>query len=204
MEIESTTNWKKIRNMTPAAPHAYDAAFWSRYADTNESRYDAEIASRIAYTADKLHCSSILEVGCGTCIDLRMLPDRGMLVMGLDPNYNAISAASKSMPKVCLARGMITEMPFADASIDMVFTHGLLNYLDDQTLELGGREMQRVAKKYIVSCEWFEENEKMIDERSRGRNMQKRWSMWGAHVMADAQVHSSANMRETRMVIVRV
>ena len=35
----------------------------------------------------------------------------------------------------------ITKLPFEDSSVDFVFTHKLLNYLDDDTLDNGVSEM---------------------------------------------------------------
>ena len=171
---------------------SYDKKFWDRYADTNEARYDAEFAGRVAYTASELGCTSVLEVGCGTCIDLRLLP-QGVASCGLDPNYAALRLAKTGMPHVHLARGMITDMPFADSSIDMVFTHRLLNYLlDEDVICRGMKEMYRVARKYIMSCEWSSQKEDMIDDRCKMRNMSDRWTKMGASVVGDAQIHAAA------------
>jgi len=166
----------------------YDHEFWNSYADTNEERYDREFAERLVYTASALGCASVLEVGCGTAVDMRLLPDT-VSIYGVDPNYRALAIARSKMPHACFLRGMIAEMPFVDSSVDLVFTHGLLNYLDDQTLERGMHEMYRVARKHIMSCEWFGESESPVDQRSRLRNMVRRWTGLGAAVMADAPIH---------------
>lgn len=169
----------------------YDKKFWDRYADVNEARYDAEFAGRVAYTTSELGCASVLEVGCGTCIDLRLLP-HDIVSCGLDPNDAALRRAKAGMPHVHLARGMITDMPFADSSIDMVFTHRLLNYLlDEDVICHGMKEMYRVARKYIISCEWSSQKEVMIDDRRRLRSMSDRWTKMGASVVGDAEVHTT-------------
>ena len=169
--------------------HTYDKKFWDAYADTNESRYDAEFAGRIIHTINEMRCASVLEVGCGTGIDLEDISHNKTHVFGLDPNRKALLRASYSMPEGLFARGMITSMPFADASIDIIFTHKLLNYLDDYTIRGAMREMYRVAKKYIVSCEWFSEQEYAMNDRCKTRNMSVRWAQTGAHIMADISIY---------------
>ena len=187
--------------MTGAAAAAgsggsYDKQFWNEYADTNHSRYDAEFAGRILYTATELGCASVLEVGCGTGIDLRLLAGSGIRAYGLDPNLRAVTIARSGAPFADFARGMITCMPFGDSSIDLVFTHRLLNYLDDDTVSRGMREMYRVAKKHVVNCEWsvrgWEEAEDAMDKRRSLRNMPRRWAGMGVQVMADAPIHAAA------------
>lgn len=193
-----------------ASPRStYDKEFWDSYASVNEARYDAEFAGRVAYTANELCCKSVLEVGCGTGIDLRLLPDN-VRICGLDPNHSAITTAKINIPQAHLTKGMITNMPFVDSSIDMIFTHRLLNYLlDENTIMRGMQEMHRVAKKYIMSCEWFAQNEVMLDSNRKLRNMQQRWTDMGATVMADVSIHQAETdlndntNKETRLTLVR-
>ena len=49
----------------------YDKDFWNKYADENESRNNDEFTKFMTNLARSLHCTSILEIGCGTGIDLR-------------------------------------------------------------------------------------------------------------------------------------
>ena len=53
----------------------YNREFWDRYADENESRYNEEFAKFVRDLASSLRCSSVLEIGCGTGIDLRLFPE---------------------------------------------------------------------------------------------------------------------------------
>ena len=170
--------------------NGYDRRFWDEYADSNDSRYDAEFAGRVRYTALELGCASVLEIGCGTGIDLRLLKGCGIRVYGLDPNQHAVAIARSGIPSADFVRGMITKMPFADSSVDLVFTHRLLNYLDDETVSLGMREMHRVAGKHVMSCEWSGRDGTGMGDRRVLRDMSGRWGRMGAHVMADAPVHA--------------
>ena len=63
----------------------YDDKFWKKYADENESRANEEFEKFIANLASSLHCTSILEIGCGTGIDLKEFKEQ-FEVNGLDLN----------------------------------------------------------------------------------------------------------------------
>ena len=53
----------------------YDKDFWNKYADENESRNNEGFTKFLTDLASSLHCTSILEIGCGTGIDLRKFDD---------------------------------------------------------------------------------------------------------------------------------
>ena len=97
----------------------------------------------------------------------------------------------------------ITKLPFEDSSIDFVFTHQLLNYLDDETLEKGISEMHRVSKKYIMNCEKFEENEKQIDENQKFRNVYKRWINYNVKIVSNVNMHIDIDPDESRFTLLK-
>ena len=88
--------------------------------------------------------------------------------------------------------------------------------MTEDTLAGGMREMHRVARKHVMSCEWFGATEGAMDGRRTLRNMAERWAGMGAEVMADALVYDAAaaaaehgtdppaETAETRMTLVRV
>ena len=128
----------------------YNEEFWNKYADENESRYNEEFSKYIRDLASSLPgVQSILEIGCGTGIDLRLFSD-SLQLHGIDLNDHALEIARKQLPNVNFQKGDITKLPFEDSSIDFVFTHGLMNYLDDDVLEKGIAEMFRISKKWII------------------------------------------------------
>ena len=106
----------------------YDEGFWDKYTEGNEERYNEEFAKFTRDLAISLRCTSVLEIGCGTGIDLRLFPD-SFKVYGLDLNEKALGIAREKFPRGDFKKGSITELPFEDSSIDFVFTHQLLNYL---------------------------------------------------------------------------
>jgi len=180
----------------------YDDKFWKKYADENESRANEEFEKFIANLASSLHCTSILEIGCGTGIDLKEFKEQ-FEVNGLDLNDYALDMARKSLPSVNFKNGDITNMPYEDSSIDFIFTHKLLNYLDDETLDEGIAEMFRISKKYILNCELYREPEEMIDENMKYRNMLKRWVNYKVKVISDVHMHEDIEPEKVRFTLLR-
>ena len=105
---------------------SYNKEFWDKYADENEKRYNEEFAKYTKDLATSLKCTSILEVGCGTGIDLRLFTDEYQ-IHGIDLNDNALDIAKKKLPSGNFKKGSITDLPFEDSSIDFIFTHQILN-----------------------------------------------------------------------------
>ena len=180
----------------------YDEGFWDKYADKNESRSNEEFTKFMTNLARSLHCTSILEIGCGTGIDLRKFDD-SFEIHGVDLNEHALGIARKKMPKAKFYKKDITKLPFEDASVDFIFTHKLLNYLDDETLDNGVSEMFRVAKRYIVNCELFGESEEKIDNEMRYRNMLKRWLNYKVKVVSNVNMHEEIEPEQVRFTLLR-
>ena len=180
----------------------YDEEFWNKYADENDSRNNEQFTKFITDLARSLHCTSVLEIGCGTGIDLRKFDD-SFEIHGIDLNEHALELAKKNIPKGTFHKDSITKLPFDNSSIDFIFTHKLLNYLDDQTLENGVSEMFRVAKRYIVNCELFEEDEKMINDEMRYRNMLKRWLNYKVKVVSNVNMHKEIESEQARFTLLR-
>lgn len=180
----------------------YDKEFWDKYAKENESRYNVEYAKFVRDLVTSLHCTSVLEIGCGTAIDLRLFPDTFELY-GVDLNDLAIQLGKEKMPNVNFKKGNITELPFEDSSIDFVFTHQLLNYLDDKTLDKGVSEMYRVARKYIMNSEVFSEREEKITGDYRYRNMYKRWLNYKVKIVSNVDMHEEIEPDKARFTLLR-
>jgi len=122
----------------------YNEEFWNKYADENESRYNEEFSKYLRDLTSSLPgIQSILEIGCGTGIDLRLFSNTFQL-HGIDLNQHALDIAKEKLASANFQKGNITELPFEDVSIDFVFTHGLMNYLDDDILEKGIADVQSI------------------------------------------------------------
>ena len=181
----------------------YNEEFWNKYADENESRYNEEFSKYVKDLASSLPgVQSILEIGCGTGIDLRLFANSFQL-NGIDLNQRALNIAKEKLPNGNFQRGNITKLPLEDSSIDFVFTHGLMNYLDDDTLEKGIAEMFRVSKRWIMHCEKYEKTEKQIDENHKFRNMGEKWLDYKIKFVSDVDLHEDYGQDQTRFTLLK-
>ena len=180
----------------------YDEEFWSKYADSNESRYNEEFAKFVSELVRGLRCTNVLEIGCGTGIDLTLLASTDK-IHGIDLNERALAIARDKLPAVDFRKGGIIELPFEDSSIDFIFTHGLMNYLDDAIVEQGVVEMYRVSKRYIMNCEKFEPTEKQIDKYCKFRNMQNRWLNQKVRIVSNVDMHEDIEPDKPRFTLLK-
>ena len=181
---------------------SYDEEFWDNYAKENEARYNEEFAKFIRDLAVSLRCTSVLEVGCGTGVDLRLFPET-VEVHGVDLNDLALDMAKKKNPTHDFKKRSVTDLPFGDSSIDFIFTHKFLNCLNDDDLSKGVSEMHRVAAKYIVNCETYAKSEPKTEDIFRGRNMLQRWSNYKVKIISDVDMHEDIEPEKIRFTLVK-
>jgi SAM-dependent methyltransferase len=62
----------------------------------------------------------LLDVGCGSGLALRLAADRGATVSGLDASGALLEHARRRVPGAPLVEGELEDLPFADASFDVV------------------------------------------------------------------------------------
>ena len=181
----------------------YNEEFWNKYADENESRYNEEFAKYLRDLASSLPgVQSILEIGCGTGIDLRLFSDSFQL-HGIDLNEHALEIAKEKLSFADFQKENITKLSFEDSSIDFVFTHGLMNYLDDDVLEKGIAEMFRASKRWIMHCEKYEKTEKRIDVNHKFRNMGEKWLDYKIKFVSDVDLHEDYGQEQTRFTLLK-
>ena len=181
---------------------SYNEEFWNTYSDENESRYNEEFAIFVRDLATSLRCTSVLEIGCGTGIDLRLFPDT-FQINGIDLNDKALNTAKEKLSNANFKKGTIAELPFENSSIDFIFTHGLMNYLDDETLKKGIAEMFRVSKRWIMNCEKYAETEKQIDKNHKFRNMQKYWLDYKVKFVSNVDMHEDIEPDKPRFTLLK-
>ena len=112
-----------------------------------------------------------LELGCGACQFGIKVAMRGANVTGLDFSANQLGAAGPNFEETGirfpLVRGSAEELPFADASFDLVFCdHGATSFTDPavtipgcaRVLRPGGRLVFNIATPFISAC-WGDDDE---------------------------------------------
>ena len=111
---------------------------------------DANAISRILARLHILqkHYSSLLDAGCGVCVDYaplkRSCPD--MQYLGLDISSTFVSQAKEQ--GIPVEWGRIQNMPFADSRFDVVYARHILEHLDSYQDAM--KEMIRVAAKEVL------------------------------------------------------
>ena len=122
----------------------------------NQTRFWAKLVDILARRSELP--SSILEVGANVGINLRAL---GNLVdaqfYAVEPNENACATLVRDRvapaAQVLNTSGEAIALP--DASVDMVFTAGVLIHVNPNNLSKVCSEIYRVARKIIVCAEYF-------------------------------------------------
>jgi SAM-dependent methyltransferase len=75
---------------------------------------------------------SVLEVGCGAGVDLARFAKGGATVTGVDLSSSAIDLARANLAQQLLTADLrvadAEQLPFADATFDFVFAHGVVQY----------------------------------------------------------------------------
>ena len=115
------------------------SAIW----DQATERYQIEVLNDILAILPE-DARSILDVGCGDGFITDALP-QDRKVMGLD-----ISAEALSRVKRQTTQGSILDLPFADASFDLVMCNDVLEHLTEQERAQAMKELARVAAKYVL------------------------------------------------------
>jgi SAM-dependent methyltransferase len=88
--------------------------------------------------------TNLLDVGCGTGVFARLAADRGADVSGLDATAAFLAIARERLPGADLREGELEELPFADASFDVVTGFNSFQYAGTPTNALA--EARRVVK----------------------------------------------------------
>lgn len=121
---------------------------------------------------------SALEVGANIGLNLKalaeLLPEAALY--GLEPNPGARQALALSgivaAPNVL--DGAAQAIPLGDGAVDLVFTCGVLIHIAPQDLGAAYAEMHRVARRYLLSIEYFADKPEEVAYRGRAGLLFKR------------------------------
>jgi SAM-dependent methyltransferase len=105
------------------------------FADLDEYHFDKLHHLLRLVPFDGLRGKRVLDVGCGTGVDLVRFAQGGARVTGVDIADSAIGLARKNVAQRGLRAGLVVadgeRLPFADGSFDYVFAHGVAQYTTD-------------------------------------------------------------------------
>ncbi len=121
-------------------------AFFTRY---DEFRYRTE--GHILGELDRLSLNgkNVLEIGIGQAADSAQIIQRGGRWHGLDLTAEAVFRAKTrfelfGLPYQAVKQGSATEIPYPDASFDVVYSHGVLHHIPP--IREVSKEIRRVLK----------------------------------------------------------
>lgn len=121
--------------------------------------------------------ASVLECGANVGLNLRALKRFTQAELhAVEPNARARATlvADGVLPAASVHDATLDKLPFADASIDLVFTAGVLIHVPPEHLEQACREVHRVARKYVLAIEYFARNPEAIPYRGHENLLFKR------------------------------
>lgn len=130
---------------------ADNQALWNAVHASGWGRYPPEELVRfVARNFSAPHGVKALEVGCGAGANLWFLAREGFDVTGIDFSENAVSAARKRLADDGLQGDLrvadFTNLPFGDATFDLVIDIGGITSTDLQTARGAFSQCHRVLK----------------------------------------------------------
>lgn len=104
--------------------------------------YLAELASEVG--------TSILDVGCASCLIYPHCEKLGLRYVGLDITEGFLERARELHPEIDVRHGTVLDLPFSDRSFDTVLAKALIEHLNPDECEAAIDEMIRVASKQLL------------------------------------------------------
>lgn len=101
---------------------------------------------------EKGSISSMLDVGTGTALFAGSFAARGINATGIDISEEMLKQAAALVPAATFKIGSMEQIPFPDASFDLVFLGHVLHETDDPSGVL--TEARRVGRTRIGILEW--------------------------------------------------
>lgn len=141
------------------------------------ARNAAETARSGVYHAalcQALGARSALEVGCNIGLNLTRMTEAGIDATGVDVNGRALETARRRLPGLHFVEASAYDLPFDDASFDLVFTCGVLIHIPPESRPRALDELLRVSRRYVWLGEYYRARETVIPYRGQPH------ALWGA------------------------
>jgi SAM-dependent methyltransferase len=119
------------------------------FTDYDRFRYQTENHLPACFDALNLKDKQVLEIGLGEGADSESLIRRGAHWSGVDLTAESIERVRtrltlRDLPFEDLKQGSVLDLPFADNSFDMVFSHGVLHHVPE--IKQAEKEIHRVLR----------------------------------------------------------
>jgi ubiquinone/menaquinone biosynthesis C-methylase UbiE len=135
-DLERLDAVRRARDEEAQSYFAANAAEWDRLRALHIPEAEVE-AALLSFVGDG-QVSSYLDLGTGTGRILEVVAPQARRAVGIDLNNEMLSLARMRIEKAHLSqaqvrRGDLFELPYPDASFDLVTIHQVLHYLEDPT-----------------------------------------------------------------------
>lgn len=156
--------------------------FGDAYTDRNAAS-EERLAARTAHWARILRTTlgvpprSVLEVGANIGLNLRALRNlTGAEFYAVEPNVKARGILTNQgvVPEANVLDGVGASIALPDASMDLVFTSGVLIHIHPDNLLTSCREIHRVSRRYVACIEYFSDREEEVFYRGHAEALFKR------------------------------
>ncbi len=147
--------WRELRSL-PALRVAEGTAHFDAIAEQYNAQWsphvwDLLIDRKIGFITEALPPPSGaglgLDLGCGLGLQTAALRSRGYEVIGLDPSVGLLAVGQRRIGPSLVLAGSALELPFRDASLDFVYTIGVLHHLPGRAAQAQAvHEIARVLK----------------------------------------------------------
>src|SRR5437016_7236232 len=131
---------------TQTGTAAIEGRLWSVRADDWAATQERQVAPAYEAALDALRVgrsTRLLDAGCGAGMFLRLAADRGADVKGLDASEGLLAHARARVPGAPLLHGELEDLPYEDASFDVVTGFNSFQYAARPAVALA--EARRVA-----------------------------------------------------------
>jgi SAM-dependent methyltransferase len=103
-----------------------------------------KVRRNLLRVAERVGTDRMLDIGCGTGFVISLLADTFREIHGIDPTPAMMAKVDTTAGNVTLHEGVAEELPFEDASFDLVTAYSVLHHLEDHRPALA--EAARVLK----------------------------------------------------------
>ena len=130
----------------------------------NQLRMDEPVRQMIA---DKVadSCSSVLDVGCASCISYPYFKEAKVKYTGIDFTEQFIDRAKELYPRIKAIKMDATKMLFSDNSFDAVYCKAVIEHIPPYDLRMVLGEMCRVARKLVLIAFFLAPTNEQTDYR---------------------------------------
>lgn len=142
---------------TDAGTAVLEGRLWGVRADDWAAIQERQVAPAYESALDALAVgpdTRLLDVGCGAGMFLRLAADRGADVAGFDASKGLIAHARGRIPGAPIVRGEMEELPYDDASFDVVTGFNSFQYAARPAVALAEARRVIAADGRVLLLNW--------------------------------------------------